>query len=67
MEDRSHHKPPLRGGVGLRSVFSPSYMILLHLLGARVFMDMPDLVWDKVEQCMFHMAREQYDRGNEQL
>ena len=36
-------------------------------IAATHFMDMPDLVWDKMEQGMFYMAHEQYDRGNEQL
>ena len=30
-------------------------------------MDMPDLVWDKVEQGRYYMSRAQYNLGNEQL
>lgn len=30
-------------------------------------MDMPDLVWAKVEDGRYYMTRAQYDMGNEQL
>ena len=30
-------------------------------------MDMPDLVWDKIEDGKYYMSRAQYDLGNDQM
>ena len=36
-------------------------------IAATHLMDMPDLVWDKVEQGKYYMSRAQYDVSNEQF